>query len=94
MILIGTAVVLFGVVGLLTSTEIRQPLHVGEWLVGGVVLHDVVIAPFAFALCWLTARATRNRPRVRRALAAVLVVAGTATLVAMPILLHGRVAVR
>jgi hypothetical protein len=63
------------------------------------VVHDAVIAPVVFVLCWLAARATRSmsiqtKPRIRRALAAVLVVAGTATLVAMPILLHGRVAVR
>ena len=94
MVLIGTAVLLFGVVGLLTSTEIAQPLYVGEWLVGGVALHDAVIAPFVFVLCWLAARVTKTRPRVRSVLAALLVVAGTATLVATPILLHGRVAIR
>jgi hypothetical protein len=92
MILIGAAVLLYGVYGLLTAEEINQPLYVGEWLVGGVVLHDAVIAPAVFVLGWSAARTTT--PRVRRVLAAVLVVAGTATLVAMPILLHGRVATR
>jgi hypothetical protein len=88
----GAAVLLFGVYGLLTAKEINQPLYVGEWLIGGVVVHDAVIAPLVFALCWAAARNTT--PRVRRALAALLLVGGTTTLVAMPILLHGRVATR
>lgn len=92
LVLTGTAVLLFGAYGLLTAREIDQPLSVGEWLAGGVLVHDAVIAPLVFALCWGVARTTT--PRVRRVLAALLVVAGTATLVAMPILLHGRVAVR
>jgi hypothetical protein len=92
LILVGAGILLFGVYGLLTAKEINQPLYVGEWLIGGVVLHDVVIAPLVFTMGWAAARTTT--PRVRRALAAVLVVAGTTTLVAMPILLHGRVATR
>ena len=91
-VLIGAAILVFGVYGLLTSTEITDPQDVGKWLVGGVALHDFVLAPLVFGLCWLAAR--RTPPRVRTALAAVLLIVGTATLVAAPILLHGRVAIR
>ncbi|GAA1983228.1 hypothetical protein [Catenulispora subtropica] len=91
-ILAGTGVALYGVVGLLTAPEVRRPADVTAWLLGGVVLHDAVLAPVVFALCWLAARTTS--PRVRRALAAALLVAGATTLVAAPILLHGRVAIR
>jgi hypothetical protein len=93
-ILVGAGVMVYGIQGLLTEKQIRQPVHVGEWLLGGVVLHDAVLAPVVFALCWFTTRLTRNKPRTRRLLAAVLVIAGTATLVAAPILLHGKVATR
>lgn len=91
-ILAGTGIAVYGVVGLLTAPEIPRPANVAAWLLGGVVLHDVVLAPAVFVLCWLAARHTS--PRMRRLLAAGLLVAGATTLVAAPILLHGRVAIR
>ena len=91
-ILAGAAVLLYGAAGLLTEPQIRQPGNVAVWLAGGVLLHDAVLAPAVFALCWLAAR--RSTPRVRRVLAVVLLVAGATMLVAVPALLHGRVAIR
>jgi hypothetical protein len=91
-ILAGAGVAVYGLVGMLTAPEIRRPGAVGAWLLGGVALHDAVLAPAVFALCWLAAR--RTTPRVRRILSAALLVAGATTLVAAPILLHGRVAIR
>ncbi|NUP51038.1 MAG: hypothetical protein HOW97_27550 [Catenulispora sp.] len=91
-ILGGAAVAVYGAFGLLTAPEIRQPRQVGYWLLGGVVLHDLVLAPVVFVLCWAATR--RTTPRVRRILAAALLVAGATTLVAAPVLLHGRVATR
>ncbi|MBW8804163.1 MAG: hypothetical protein JF587_09955 [Catenulisporales bacterium] len=91
-ILTGVAVLVYGVYGLLTAPEIPRLSGVAYWLLGGVALHDAVLAPAVFALCWLAAR--RTTPRVRAVLAAVLLVAGAVTLVAAPILLHGRVAIR
>jgi hypothetical protein len=91
-ILAGAAVAVYGVAGLLAAPEIRRPGAVATWLLGGVVLHDAVLAPAVFLLCWLAGR--RTTPRVRRILAGTLLVAGAVTLVAAPILLHGRVAIR
>ncbi|NUR60328.1 MAG: hypothetical protein HOV87_16955 [Catenulispora sp.] len=88
----GAAILLYGAVGLLTEPQIQQPGNVAAWLAGGVLLHDAVLAPAVFALCWLAARHTA--PRSRRILAGVLLVAGATLLVAAPILLHGRVAIR
>ena len=54
------------------------------WLAGGVVLHDFVLVPLTLAVCWLGARVL---PAGRRApVAAGLVVLGTLTLLAVPVL--------
>lgn len=92
MILVGTGIVAFGAFGLLTDKNVSNRLNIGEWLAGGIVLHDAVLAPVVFVLCRLATRA--GGPRTRWVLAAVLMIVGTATLVAAPILLHGRVAIR
>ena len=91
-ILAGAALLLYGASGLLTEPAIRHPGNVAVWLAGGVLLHDAVLAPAVFVLCWLAARHTG--PRGRRVLAAVLLVVGATALVAAPVLLHGRVAIR
>lgn len=91
-ILAGAAILLYGVIGLLKEPQIQHPGNVAAWLVGGVVLHDALLAPAVFALCWLAARYVT--PRGRRVLGGLLLVAGATVLVAAPILLHGRVAIR
>lgn len=91
-ILTGVAILAYGVYGLLTAPQIPHLSGVAYWLLGGVAVHDAVLAPAVFAACWLAAR--RTTPRVRAVLAAVLLVAGATTLVAAPILFHGRVAIR
>jgi hypothetical protein len=54
------------------------------WLAGGVVLHDFVLVPLTLAVCWLGARVL---PPGRRAAVTVgLVVLGTLTLLAVPVL--------
>jgi hypothetical protein len=54
------------------------------WLAGGVVLHDFVLVPLTLGVCWLGARVL---PAGRRAAVAVgLVVLGTLTLLAVPVL--------
>lgn len=88
----GTSVAVYGVVGLLTAPQIRHPALVAAWLLGGVALHDAVLAPTVFLLCWAVSR--RTVPGTRRMSAALLLVAGATLLVAAPILLHGRVAVK
>jgi hypothetical protein len=88
----GAAMLLYGLDGLLTAPGIRHPGNVARWMLAGTLLHDAVLAPVVFVLAWLATRWTR--PRVRWVLGAVLLTGGALVLVAAPIILHGRVAIR
>jgi hypothetical protein len=78
----GVAVAAYGV-GLLLA-EPGDLLGVGAWLVSGVVVHDLVLAPVAVLL---VVAAGRWLPGAWRAPAAVaLVVVGSVTLLAVPVL--------
>jgi hypothetical protein len=78
----GLAVLGYGAWGLLTMQHAAALESVGRWLVGGVLLHDAILAPAVFILCALAYRMTG--PRLRRALAAILLVGGSVVLVALP----------
>jgi len=54
------------------------------WLVGGVVLHDGVLAPLTIAVCFLVARAWRGR--IPAPVVVGVVVLATITVVAVPVL--------
>lgn len=72
---VGCALMLTGVVGLLSDAGDTNPLGWALWFGAGVVLHDLVIAPLVIAAAW----AMRRVPGTIRAgvLVSVLVVAGT-----------------
>jgi hypothetical protein len=55
------------------------------WLAGGVLLHDVVLAPATIVVCAVAVLALRSRPW-RAAVAGGLVVLGTVTVTAIPVL--------
>jgi len=79
----GLAGVLYGLF-LLLGQGATQVLDAGVWLVGGVVAHDAVLAPVVLVLGVV---AVRLLPGVARAPVVVgLVVLGTVTLVAVPVL--------
>ncbi len=88
----GAALLLYGLDGLLTAPGIPHPGNVARWMLSGTVLHDAVLAPAVFVLAWLAARWAP--PRVRWILGTVLLTVGALVLVAAPIILHGRVAIR
>lgn len=80
----GVAVVGYGVLLLVTRQDGAQVSNALLWLVGGVALHDGLVAPVTIVL---TVGATRVLPRPWRDPAAVaLVVLGPLTLVAIPVL--------
>lgn len=54
------------------------------WLAGGVVLHDFLLAPLTLGLCALVAPFVM--PRLRAVGAAALIVVGSVTVVAIPVL--------
>jgi len=82
--LVGVAVGCYGGWLLLTRQTAADLVSAGQWLVGGVVLHDLVLAPLVIVLVAVAGRLT---PRSLRAPAAVLlVVVGSVTLLAVPVL--------
>lgn len=82
--LVGVAVGLYGAWLLLSRQSGDQLGSAAAWLVGGVVLHDFVLAPVVLVA---VAVAGRLAPRPVRAPAAVLlVVIGSVTLLAVPVL--------
>lgn len=81
---LGTIAGLYGVWLLLTRQDTAQLTNAGVWLVSGVVLHDFVLAPLVLLV---VAVLTRLLPgAAQRPTVAVLVVVGTVSLMALPIL--------
>ena len=72
----------YGAWGVLHGAHESALESTGRWLLGGLILHDAVLAPFVFVTGYLAYRVTG--PRVRRALAAVLLIAGSALFVSLP----------
>lgn len=73
----------------LTGGAATDPWSVATWLVGGLVLHDAVLAPVVLGLGWLTARALPDW--VRAPVQVGGLVSATLTLASVPLLLgRGR----
>ncbi len=82
--LVGVAVGIYGGWLLLSRQAGEDLVSAAQWLVGGVVLHDLVLAPVVLVV---VAVAGRLAPRPVRAQGAVLlVVVGSVTLLALPVL--------
>ncbi|HEU5333441.1 MAG TPA: hypothetical protein VFU73_11760 [Actinocrinis sp.] len=78
----GAAMLGYGAWGILHGAHESALESIGRWLLGGLILHDAVLAPFVFIAGYVAYRITG--PRLRRALAAVLLVGGSALLVSLP----------
>lgn len=73
----------------LTGGAATDPKAVAIWLVGGLVLHDAVLAPLVVVLGWLAARVLP--PWLRAPVQVGTLVAGVVTLASIPLLLgRGR----
>lgn len=83
---LGLGVLAYGGYGLLTSRLISDPAAVGKWLIGGLIGHDVLLAPVVFLLCAIAYRITDARWRGR--LAALLLIGGSLVLISIPALLR------
>ncbi len=80
---LGVAAAAYGLV-LLVRNGLDDLLAAGIWLAAGVVLHDFILVPLTLVMCWLAMRAV---PPGRRApLVAGLLVLGSLTLLAIPVL--------
>jgi hypothetical protein len=81
---LGLVAGLYGAWLLLSRQDRDQQTNAAVWLVSGVVLHDFVLAPVVLVLVVVGARVI---PAAARAPAVVgLVVLGTVTMVAIPVL--------
>jgi hypothetical protein len=81
---LGVLCIGYGVWGVLTGGVETAPADTARWLVGGVLGHDLVLAPLVAAVGWLVGRAV---PRVARPIVqGGLLIAGAVALVAVPVL--------
>jgi hypothetical protein len=69
---------------LLLGTDLADLPGVGVWLAAGVLLHDAVLVPLTLLVGWVLVR--RLPRRLRGPLAAGLLVLGSVTLLAVPVL--------
>lgn len=81
---VGVAAAAYGGWGLLTGGVATAPPDTARWLLGGVLAHDLLLAPLVAATGWLVARTVPAA--VRPTVHGGLFVAGTVTLVAVPVL--------
>lgn len=79
----GLALAAYGV-WLLLGTDLADLPGVGVWLAAGVLLHDAVLVPLTLLVGWVLVRGLPRR--LRGPLAAGLLVLGSVTLLAVPVL--------
>lgn len=78
----GVAMLAYGAWGVLHGAHESALESTGRWLLGGLILHDAFLAPAVFTAGFVAYRITT--PRLRRTLAAILLIGGSAVLVALP----------
>lgn len=70
----GAAAAAFGILRILQHPGMSHPLGLARWLIGALLVHDVVIAPVVLGVGWLLTRFVP--PRARRFVQAALVTGG------------------
>lgn len=81
----GVAAIVFGLRGVLTGGMVTDWPVTAAWLVGGVLLHDLLLVPVVAVAGWVLSRVVPAA--VRPVVLGGLVVAGLVTVVALPALL-------
>jgi hypothetical protein len=81
---LGVIIGAYGAYLLLSRQNADQLVNAGVWLASGVVLHDFVLAPLVLGLVVVGTRITPAAARMPAA--AALVVLGSVTLLAVPVL--------
>jgi hypothetical protein len=80
----GSGLAALGYGALVLAERPDDLLAIGTWLAGGVILHDLLLAPFVIAICLLGARVLPHRHHLPGVL--VLAVFGSVSVVAIPVL--------
>ncbi|MGI8667686.1 MAG: hypothetical protein ACR2N4_16950 [Jatrophihabitans sp.] len=60
---VGVAAIGYGAVRILTDAKDTKPLALIKWLIGALLVHDVLIAPVVIGIGWLLARYVPDRAR-------------------------------
>ncbi len=82
---VGVAAIAWGAWLVLTGGAATRPVAVATWLVGGLVLHDAVLAPVVVVAGWLVTRVLP--PWLRAPVQGGILVIGVVTLASVPLLL-------
>jgi hypothetical protein len=85
-LVLGWAVIGYGIVGLVRNADDTHPLNFLGYFAGSVLAHDFLLAPLVLAVGWYGVR--RLRGRARAAATAALIISGTVTLYALPFVLE------
>ncbi len=62
-VIVGWAVISFGVWGVFRDARQTSPANLGLWLAGSALVHDLLIAPAVFAFARILGRYVPPRPR-------------------------------
>lgn len=83
-VLVGWAIIAFGIFGALSQANRSHPRSVLIWLVAGLIAHDMLVAPIVFT----AGRALRRvvPGRVRAAVHAGLILTGVFVIASIPVL--------
>jgi multisubunit Na+/H+ antiporter MnhB subunit len=60
---IGLIMLAYGTLRILQFPKVSKPVHLAEWLVAAIVVHDGVLAPIVAGIGWVLARAVPGRAR-------------------------------
>ena len=80
---IGWGVIAWGVVGILSNSLDTRPANLARFVVGGALLHDLVVAPLAIIAGALLVRVVPGRARAP--IQAALIVSAIVTLFSFPL---------
>lgn len=59
-LVVGFAIMAYGIVGALANQGATRPVRAATWLVGADLLHDALVAPIVCAVGWLLVRIVRR----------------------------------
>lgn len=60
---LGIGAIGYGALRILTDAKDTHPLALVRWLIGSLLVHDIVIAPVVLGVGWLLGRLVPGRPR-------------------------------
>ena len=84
--ILGSLVLLYGIVNLFIHIPIQTLLMVAVWLVAALIIHDAVIAPSVVGIGWLLRRLLPDR--ARRYVQMGLIMAAAVTIIAIPMIIR------